>query len=76
MAVIYKELAKLIGHVYLDHYEAILHLGLEGHMNTATAHFLYFGIVYTKYLETKDVAHIEDLVKKFEAKNWKLERDQ
>jgi len=40
---IYTQLLRIFAHLYHAHYDAYLHLSMEGHLNSLFAHFLTFG---------------------------------
>lgn len=51
---VYRQLLRVIAHIYHAHYPQILHLRSEPHFNSLFAHFLAFGREY-ELLEVKDL---------------------
>ena len=43
---LYTQFLRIFAHLYHAHFHQMLHLSLEGHLNSLFAHFLVFGITY------------------------------
>ena len=62
---IFKQLFRVISHIYHSHYDKILHFSGEGHLNTLTAHFLAFSKEFD-LVEKKDMIPLQELIVEFE----------
>lgn len=62
---IFKQLFRVIAHIYHSHYDKILHFSGEGHLNTLTAHFLAFSREF-ELLEKKELIPLQELVEEFD----------
>lgn len=50
-----RHLFRILAHVYVNHYEMVLNLSLEGHLNTFFTHLVMFGVEHD-LLDKKDVS--------------------
>ncbi|KAJ3384325.1 Maintenance of ploidy protein mob2 [Lobulomyces angularis] len=64
--VIYKQLFRVFAHIYYAHYEKILNLSAEGHLNTLFAHFVCFAKEFD-LLDRKEMAPMNDFIVELEA---------
>jgi len=62
---IYKQLFRILAHIYWSHYDKILHLSCEGHLNTLFAHFICFAREFD-LLDKKELAPMSDLIAELE----------
>jgi hypothetical protein len=54
--------------MYHHHFDKILHLNAEGHLNTLFAHFISFSKEFD-LLEKKEIEVLKELVSELEAQN-------
>ncbi|KAI9098737.1 Mob1/phocein [Phlyctochytrium arcticum] len=62
---IFKQLFRIFAHIYHCHYDKILHLSAEGHLNTLFAHFICFAKEFD-LLEKKEVQPMLEFVGELE----------
>jgi MOB kinase activator 1 len=62
---IFKQLFRVIGHIYHSHYDKILHFSGEGHLNTLTAHFLAFSREF-ELIDKKELLPLQELLEEFD----------
>ncbi len=62
---IYKQLFRVLAHLYHIHYTTILHLSIEGHLNTLSAHFICFAREFD-LLDKKEAAVLSDVMAEWE----------
>lgn len=67
--VIFKRLFRVYAHIYHSHFQHIMALGLEYHLNTCFKHFIYFTGYNTKIIidefklvEEKELAPLAELI--------------
>jgi hypothetical protein len=60
-APILKRLARVFGHIYHSHFDAITQLGAIAHLNTAFKHFVAFTLTF-KLVDPKELAPLQELV--------------
>jgi len=58
---IFKQLTRVFAHVYHSHYDKILSLCQEAHLNALFAHFVSFGREFD-LLDKKDIVPMQDLI--------------
>lgn len=59
--VIFKRLFRVYAHIYHSHFQKIVSLGAEAHLNTCFKHFIYF-VSEFKLIETKELQPLQDLI--------------
>ncbi|KAJ3093022.1 Maintenance of ploidy protein mob2 [Quaeritorhiza haematococci] len=62
---IFKQLFRVFAHIYYHHYDKILHLSAEGHLNTLFAHFVCFGKEF-ELIEKKELAPMAEFISELE----------
>jgi len=63
---IYKQLFRVFAHIYHSHFNAILALSTQGHLNTLLAHFICFGCEF-ELLDRKELGPMIDFVTELES---------
>ncbi|TPX51452.1 hypothetical protein SeMB42_g00786 [Synchytrium endobioticum] len=63
---IFRQLFRVVAHIFHAHYEKILHVSAEGHLNTLFAHFICFGREFD-LLDKKDLAPMLEFMNELEA---------
>ena len=58
---IFKRLFRVYAHIYHSHFQKIVGLGAEAHLNTCFKHFIYF-VVEFKLIDTKELDPLKDLI--------------
>ena len=58
---IFTRLFRVYAHIYHSHFQKIVGLGAEAHLNTCFKHFIYF-VHEFKLIETKELAPLKDLI--------------
>lgn len=58
---IFKRLFRVYAHIYHSHFQKIVGLGAEAHLNTCFKHFIYF-VHEFKLIESKELAPLADLI--------------
>ena len=66
---IFRQLFRILAHIYHAHYEKILHMSAEAHLNTLTAHLLAF-VKEFDLIEKRELVPLQDLIDEFEAAQW------
>ena len=61
---IFKRLFRVYAHIYHSHFQMILALGLEYHLNTCFKHFIFF-IDEFALVEEKELAPLSELIQQF-----------
>ncbi|KAJ2993385.1 MOB kinase activator 1B [Globomyces sp. JEL0801] len=64
--MIFKQLFRVLAHIYHSHYDIILNLSEESHLNTLFAHFVCFAKVFD-LLEKKEFIPMQELIESLEA---------
>lgn len=64
---IFKHLFRILAHMYYSHYDKILHLREEGHLNTLFAHLITFSREF-ELLDKKDTESLKDLISELESR--------
>jgi len=59
--VIFKRLFRVYAHIYHSHFQKIVGLGAEAHLNTCFKHFIYF-VHEFKLIDPKELAPLKDLI--------------
>jgi len=62
--VIFKRLFRVYAHIYHSHFQHIMSLGTEYHLNTCFKHFIYF-IDEFKLVDEKELAPLAELIQEF-----------
>lgn len=65
--VIFKRLFRVYAHIYHSHFQHIMSLGLEYHLNTCFKHFIFF-IDEFKLVDDKELAPLAELIQQFKAR--------
>ncbi|KAH3767534.1 MOB kinase activator 1B [Pelomyxa schiedti] len=58
---IFKRLFRVYAHIYHSHFERIVSLGEEAHLNTSFKHFIYFVLEFN-LIEKKELAPLQSLI--------------
>eukprot|EP00698_Gefionella_okellyi_P006448 TRINITY_DN15798_c0_g1_i1.p1 TRINITY_DN15798_c0_g1~~TRINITY_DN15798_c0_g1_i1.p1 ORF type:complete len:226 (-),score=47.10 TRINITY_DN15798_c0_g1_i1:129-806(-) len=64
---IFQRLFRVYGHMYHDHFQNIVSLNEEAHLNTSFKHFIYF-VQEFKLVDEKELEPMSELIAKFEQK--------
>lgn len=67
---IFKRLFRVYAHVYHSHFEKLVALGAEAHLNTCFKHFIYF-VDEFKLIDPKEQEPLKDLIDTFMGKGAK-----
>jgi len=59
--VIFKRLFRVYAHIYHSHFQKIVGLGAEAHLNTCFKHFIYF-VYEFKLIDPKELEPLKDLI--------------
>ncbi len=62
--VIFKRLFRVYAHIYHTHFQHIMLLSAETHLNTCFKHFIYY-IDQFQLVETKELAPLHELIQQF-----------
>jgi hypothetical protein len=62
--VIFKRLFRVYAHIYHSHFQHIMSLGLEYHLNTCFKHFIYF-VDEFRLVDEKELAPLAELIQQF-----------
>lgn len=62
--VIFKRLFRVYAHIYHSHFQHIMSLSLEYHLNTCFKHFIYF-IDEFRLVDEKELAPLAELIQQF-----------
>jgi len=68
--VIFKRLFRVYAHIYHSHFQKIVGLGAEAHLNTCFKHFIYF-VYEFKLIENKELEPLQDLISSLMGKDAK-----
>ncbi|TPX36347.1 hypothetical protein SmJEL517_g01572 [Synchytrium microbalum] len=63
---VFRHLFRVFAHIFHSHYEKILHLSAEGHLNTLFAHFICFGREFD-LLDKKELGPMQEFIAELEA---------
>lgn len=74
MKTIFKRLFRVYAHIYHQHFQQIVSLGAEAHLNTCFKHFIFFVLEF-KLVGKKELKPMEQLINKFLAKANKAAAD-
>lgn len=69
---IFKRLFRIYAHIYHHHFNDIIFLEAEPHLNTSFKHFVYF-IDEFKLVENKELAPLQELITEFRERKKKKE---
>lgn len=58
---IFKRLFRVYAHIYHSHFQKIVGLGAEAHLNTCFKHYIYFVFEF-KLIDPKELAPLKDLI--------------
>jgi len=72
--VIFKRLFRVYAHIYHSHFEKIVGLGAEAHLNTCFKHFIYF-VKEFKLIDQKELAPLDDLMDSLMGKDQDNKKD-
>jgi len=73
--VIFKRLFRVYAHIYHTHFQHIMSLGMEYHLNTCFKHFIFF-IDRFKLVDQKELAPLAELIQQFrERGRERMERE-
>jgi len=72
--VIFKRLFRVYAHIYHSHFEKIVGLGAEAHLNTCFKHFIYF-VKEFKLIDQKELAPLDDLMDSLMGKDQDSKKD-
>ncbi|RKO83665.1 Mob1/phocein, partial [Blyttiomyces helicus] len=64
--LIFKQLFRVFAHIYHSHFDKILHVSAEGHLNTLFAHFISFSREFD-LIDKKELAPMADFIAELEA---------
>lgn len=70
--VIFKRLFRVYAHIYHSHFQKIVGLGAEAHLNTCFKHFIYF-VHEFKLIEVKELEPLKDLIDTLMGKEAKMD---
>ncbi|KAJ1678106.1 Maintenance of ploidy protein mob2, partial [Spiromyces aspiralis] len=63
--IIYRKLFRVLAHIYWAHYEAMVNLRAEGHLNSLFAHFISFSKEFD-LIDKKELAPMAELIAFYE----------
>ncbi|KAJ3300078.1 MOB kinase activator 1B [Borealophlyctis nickersoniae] len=63
--LIFKQLFRVFAHIYHNHFEKILHMSAEGHLNTLFAHFVCFAREFD-LVDKKEMAPLAEFISELE----------
>jgi len=72
--VIFKRLFRVYAHIYHSHFQKIVGLGAEAHLNTCFKHFIYF-VHEFKLIDPKELEPLKDLIDSLMGKDTAKEDD-
>lgn len=72
--VIFKRLFRVYAHIYHSHFQKIVGLGADAHLNTCFKHFIYF-VNEFKLIDVKELAPLSDLIDTMMGKDTKESGD-
>lgn len=58
---IFKRLFRVYAHIYHSHWDMMVTLGAEAHLNTCFKHFVYFTQAF-QLIDSKELAPLEELI--------------
>ena len=58
---IFRRLFRVYAHIYHSHFQKIVELGAEAHLNTCFKHFIYF-VTEFRLIEDKELRPLTDLI--------------
>jgi len=61
---IFKRLFRVYAHIYYSHFDKIVSLSAEAHLNTCFKHFVFFVLEF-KLIDDKDIAPLKNFIDKF-----------
>jgi hypothetical protein len=59
--VIFKRLFRVYAHIYHSHFQKVVDLGAEAHLNTCFKHFIYF-VYEFRLISSQELAPLQDLI--------------
>ncbi|KAJ1918060.1 Maintenance of ploidy protein mob2 [Mycoemilia scoparia] len=65
LRVIYRQLFRVLAHIYWSHYEVLVNLRCEGHLNSLFAHFISFAKEFD-LIDKKELVPMSDLIGLYE----------
>jgi len=68
---IFKRMFRVYAHIYYSHFNQVVSLGEEAHLNTCFKHFYYF-ICEFNLVEKKEMAPLEELITNLTSKDVKV----
>jgi len=72
--VIFKRLFRVYAHIYHSHFQKIVGLGAEAHLNTCFKHFIYF-VYEFKLIDPKELQPLKDLIDSLMGKEKEVKRE-
>jgi len=72
--VIFKRLFRVYAHIYHSHFQKIVGLGAEAHLNTCFKHFIYF-VHEFKLIDPKELQPLKDLIDSLMGKEKEVKRE-
>jgi len=72
--VIFKRLFRVYAHIYHSHFQKIVGLGAEAHLNTCFKHFIYF-VYEFKLIDPKELQPLKDLIDSLMVKEKEVKRE-
>jgi len=73
--VIFKRLFRVYAHIYHSHFQKIVGLGAEAHLNTCFKHFIYF-VHEFKLIDPKELQPLKDLIDSLMGKEKEVKREE
>jgi len=73
--VIFKRLFRVYAHIYHSHFQKIVGLGAEAHLNTCFKHFIYFVYEFKLIEPEKEMEPLQDLIQSLMGKDKDKEKD-
>jgi len=58
---IFKRLFRVYAHIYYNHFEKVVELSAEAHLNTCFKHFIFFVLGFD-LVDAKELAPLEELI--------------
>jgi len=71
---IFTRLFRVYAHIYHSHFQKIVGLGAEAHLNTCFKHFIYF-VYEFKLIDVKELEPLKDLIDSLMGKDAKDNKD-
>jgi len=72
--VIFKRLFRVYAHIYHSHFQKIVGLGAEAHLNTCFKHFIYF-VHEFKLIDPKELQPLKDLIDSLMGKEKEVKKE-